>query len=236
MRLIAALVLMALAGFAISDYANAQAYQCRMPAAISVPQITRESAPRSVPISGYTLALSWSPEFCKGREMQAGQRTQCSGRNGRFGFIVHGLWPDGRSTWPQWCNNPRRLSSAEARQNMCMTPSARLLARQWAKHGSCMVRKPETYFKVTRILWDSLRMPSTDRLSREDGLTAGQFRDAFMRSNPDWPRSAIGIDLNRRGWLEEVRLCYGKDFMPKPCARRRYGPADAATMKIWRGL
>lgn len=216
--------------------AQAQAYQCRMPAAVSVPTISRDAAPRSVPVTGYTLALSWSPEFCKGREMQSGQRTQCSGRNGRFGFIVHGLWPDGRSTWPQWCANPRKVTPAEARRNMCMMPSTRLIARQWAKHGSCMTRTPATYFKVTRILWDSLRMPGMDSLSRSENLTAGDFREAFVAANPDWPRSAIGLDLNRRGWLEEVRLCYGKDFMPKRCERRRYGPADAASMKIWRGM
>ena len=119
---------------------------------------------------------------------------------------------------------------------MCMMPSASLIARQWAKHGSCMTRRPETYFKVTRILWNGLRLPDADRLSRDEGLTAGMLRDAFVRRNPDWPRNAVGIDLNRRGWLEELKLCYGKDFMPKACDKRRFGPKDSRRIKIWRGL
>ena len=44
--------------------ANAQAYQCRAPLVSGVPLITPDSKPRSVPTTGYTLALSWSPEFC----------------------------------------------------------------------------------------------------------------------------------------------------------------------------
>ena len=57
---------------------------------------------------------------------------------------------------------------------------ARLIARQWAKHGSCMTKRPETYFAVTRVLWESLRIPDYDRISREEGLTAGRIRQAFL--------------------------------------------------------
>ena len=117
-----------------------------------------------------------------------------------------------------------------------MMPSARLLASQWAKHGSCMTRSPRTYFKVTRILWNSIAFPEADYLSRDRDLTAGKLRDAFVDANPAWPREAVGIDRNRRGWLRELRLCYGKDFMPKACDGRRFGPADTARLKIWRGL
>ena len=221
---------------AAPQMARAQAYQCRIPAAVTVPQVQPDGPPRRVPVTGYTLALSWAPEFCKGRETRRSDAMQCSGRSGRFGLVVHGLWPEGRRIWPQWCTSPRKLSPAEARRNMCMTPSARLQARQWAKHGACMVRTPDRYFKVTRILWDGLRPPDLDRLSKEPGLTAGMLRDKWSYANPGWPRAAVGVKLNERGWLQELRLCYGKDFMPISCDRRRLGAADDAPMKIWRGL
>ncbi len=96
-------LLLAVALLGLPTKAIAQAYQCRMPQSVSVPQARADGPTRTDPVIGYTLALSWNPEFCKGRETDARQRTQCSGRNGRFGLIVHGLWPDGRSTWPQWC-------------------------------------------------------------------------------------------------------------------------------------
>ena len=223
-----------LLGFAAPLYAPA--YQCRVPEQVSVPRIEPDGPPRTMPITGYTLALSWAPEFCKPREGERRHAIQCSGRNGRFGMVVHGLWPEGRHGWPQWCPTARRVSPAEVRHNLCMSPSVSLLARQWAKHGACMVRRPETYLKVTRTLWDSLQMPDFDRLSRDEALTAGMIRTEFLRANPGFRREAVGVKLNERGWLKELRLCYAKDFRPKPCDRGRFGPPDAARVKIWRGL
>ena len=234
MRALCALVVLLCA---VPGTAFAQAYQCRVPQGpISVPKIERDGPVRQVPVTGYTLALSWSPEYCRGREARTADRRQCSGTNGRFGFIVHGLWPEGRSTWPQWCPAPRAPTSAELSRNLCMTPSARLLAHEWAKHGSCMVKTPSSYFKVTRILWNSLRWPDYDRIARTDELTAGEVRRAFADANRYWEPEHVGLVINERGWLEEMRLCYGKDFMPAKCDARRFGPKDSVPVKIWRGL
>ncbi len=189
-----------------------------------------------MPITGYTLALSWSPEYCRGREARVADARQCSGRAGRFGFIVHGLWPEGRGTWPQWCPAQRLPNSRELAPNLCMTPSAALLTHEWVKHGACMVKTPASYFRVTRILWNSLRWPDFDRISRGDSLTAGDIRTAFAEANRHWEPEHVGLVVNERGWLKEMRLCYGKDFMPARCDRRRIGPADATPVKIWRGL
>ena len=46
----------------------------------------------------------------------------------------------------------------------------------------------------------------------------------------------IAVMLNERGWLEELRLCYGRDWMPAACKRSTRGAADDAPAKIWRGL
>ncbi|MEM6266862.1 MAG: ribonuclease T, partial [Pseudomonadota bacterium] len=174
--------------------------------------------------------------FCKPRRDSASHRMQCSGDYGRFGLVVHGLWPQGARTWPQWCAARERLTPRDVRQALCMLPSARLVARQWAKHGSCMTRKPETYFGVTRVLWESLRIPDYDRISREDALTAGRIRQAFADANPGWSAGQVGVKLNERGWLQELRLCYSKRFRPTRCDSQRYGARDAAKAKIWRGL
>lgn len=218
--------------------AEGQAYQCSAPRApVSVPRVQPDGPRRQMEVAGYTLALSWSPEYCRFRQDSAKDARQCSGRAGRFGFIVHGLWPEGpRGSWPQWCPARRALSPAEVARNLCMTPSAALLAREWAKHGSCAFPGPETYYKVTRILWNSLRWPDYDRISRQEGLTAGDVRKAFADANPHWEPDMIGLELNSRGWLEEMRLCYASDFKPAACDASRYGPADETPAKIWRGL
>lgn len=220
----------------LPGHALAQAYQCRMPRALDAPFVERNGPERDMPITGYTLALSWSPEFCKGREGRRADALQCSGRNGRFGFVVHGLWPDGGRSWPQWCSTRQRPTGIEIARQLCISPSAKLVSRQWSKHGSCMVRKPETYFKVTRILWDSLRWPDYDRISRKDGLTAGDIRKAFVDANPGWREDAVGVHLDRKGWLEELRLCYSKRFLPTRCDRQRFGAGDTLKATIWRGF
>ena len=220
---------------AIPAQVSAQAYQCRIPSRVSVPDVPRDGSVRRSAVTGYTLALSWSPEFCKMREDSARHARQCSGRSGRFGLIVHGLWPAGDDHWPQWCESSRP-SPSDLNPNLCMTPSARLLVRQWEKHGSCMTRNPRTYFSVTRILFNGLRIPDYDRVSREDELTAGIIRTRFVDANRGWFAEAVGVHLNERGWLEELRLCYDGRFMPRKCDHRRFGAANAAPAKIWRGL
>ena len=218
--------------------AQAQAYQCRVPQGpVSVPAISRDGPVRQVPVTGYTLALTWSPEFCRTRQDSAAHRRQCSGRSGRFGFVVHGLWPEGRGTaWPQWCPTARRAASSDLAPNMCSTPSAAALAHEWAKHGACMASTPERYYRATRALWNSLRWPDYDRISRQEGLTAGDIRTAFADANRRWEPEHVGLVVNERGWLEGMRLCYGRDFLPARCDARRFGPSDGTPVKVWRGL
>jgi ribonuclease T2 len=188
---------------------------------------------RRVAIARYTFAASWSPEFCRNDR----RSMQCSGRHGRFGFVLHGLWPEAQlGPSPQWCSVAARPSPELIRRHLCMTPAPALLAHEWAKHGSCLTRTPEAYFRTAAILWRSLRWPDADRLSRKEGLTVGDLREAFVVANPAWKREQVGVELSRSGWLRELRLCFGRDFMPRNCPHGTLGPRDAAPLKIWRGL
>lgn len=104
----AAFLAMALLG--AGSTAHAQAYQCRIPQTLPVIAPPVPDGPvRRMPVTAYTLALSWSPEYCRGRENRPADHFQCSGRNGRFGLVLHGLWPEGgEGRWPQWCPTPRQ--------------------------------------------------------------------------------------------------------------------------------
>lgn len=221
-----------------SGVAHGQAYQCRAgDARLSTPPAKADAPARRTPIKGYTLALSWSPEFCRTQATHLAQRRQCSGDHGRFGFILHGLWPEGSGdSWPQWCRVAPAPPPATLKRHFCMTPSPSLMARQWAKHGTCMAQRSEQYFHIGAILWNSLVWPDYDRISREKAITAGTIRQAFITANPAWRANQIGVRLNSRGWLEEIRLCYGADFMPARCTPSRLGAPDKVTARIWRGL
>ena len=229
---------LAIALAVIPAVASAQAYQCRIPQGpVALPSIERDGPVRQTRVTGYTLALSWSPEFCRFRDDQARHARQCLGREGRFAFIVHGLWPNGpNGRYPQWCPARDAPTQGEMRGALCMSPDTRLIARQWAKHGSCMTSDAGVYLRVTDILWRSLRWPDFDRLSRRRGLTAGDVRETFAEANPYWDAEDVGLVVNERGWLREMRLCYGADFMPIACDARRYGPDDDEDVRIWRGM
>jgi ribonuclease T2 len=218
--------------------AQSQSYQCRAPSILQPTPAERKPAsePRRVrPIIGYTLALSWSPEFCRIRKDSARHKTQCSGDDGSFAFILHGLWPDAQgSTYPQWCRATKALSPAITKRNFCMMPSTRLMAREWAKHGSCMAKRPDTYFRVSRIMFNAVQYPNMDRLSRKP-LSAGQFRDAFAAVNNGLQPDMMRLKVNQRGWLQEVRLCLGKSFKPRRCPAAMQSIKSNRPIKIWRG-
>lgn len=222
----------------LSSTVSAQSYQCRAPSILKPAPAVRKPAnePRRVkPISGYTLALSWSPEFCRKRKRGLRFKDQCSGDDGSFAFILHGLWPDAQGpTYPQWCRTTKSLSPTIAKRNFCMMPSTRLMAREWAKHGSCMTKNPETYFRISRIMFNAVQFPNMDRMSRKP-LTAGQFRDAFAAVNDGLRPDMMRLKVNRRGWLQEVRLCLGKSFKPKRCPATMQSVKSDRQIRIWRG-
>lgn len=216
--------------------ALAQAYQCTIPRSVPPPRPVKPDGPvRRIPIASYTLAASWSPDYCK--TSGDTHSMQCAKANGRFGFVLHGLWPEGaRGTWPQWCGSARRPSPALIRQHLCMTPSADLIAHEWAKHGSCMAKSPENYFASAAKLWRSVLWPDADRLSRKKGLTVGDLREEFVAANNGWSRESVAVDVSRTGWLSGIRLCYDRDLHPTRCPAGKFGPADSKPLKIWRGL
>ncbi len=190
---------------------------------------------RRTATDGYILALSWSREYCKGREHDPAMRLQCSGEIGDFGFVLHGLWPEAKGpNYPQYCRSVGVLSRKVVADNICMTPSVQLLQHEWAKHGTCMARTPETYFGAAKLLVSAIEFPDMDRLSRKP-LNAVGLADAFADINEGLPANAVRVKSNERGWLQEVRICLGKDLKPRRCRAFTQGAADKAEVKIWRG-
>ena len=216
--------------------ALAQATQCRLPPRLEVPDARQpgDEPTRLVAVAGYTLALSWSPQYCRSHPDDG----QCDVSNGRFGFILHGLWPEGAgASYPQWCaRSPALIPEPVARAQFCTQPSPRLMAHEWAKHGTCATRNPGDYFAASRKLFASIRFPDMNALSRRR-IDVGGFKRLMSAANPRIMPSAITVSTDRRGdWLREVHICLTKAMLPEPCRRSRSGGApDGAALRIWRG-
>lgn len=217
--------------------ARAQAYSCAVP---TTPQRVRPDLPtpgqprRVLPIAGYTLALTWTPEFCRGRG-RAGAAFQC-GQGNRFGFTLHGLWPDGAGReWPQYCRPAALVPQPVVRRNLCATPSAQLIQHEWAKHGTCMSGyDPARYFDRATALYRRVRYPDMAALSRRP-LTAGGFATAMARANPGLRADMLRVTATRQGWLDEVWICLDKAFRYRRCPVHQGGVALTAALKVWRG-
>ena len=234
MKLSSALALASLTGL-LSSSAVSQAWQCVPPKNLPRPKIEgpKPGEARIVPVGGYLLTLSWSPEHC--HDPRNKDELQCSGKIGDFGFVLHGLWPEGiGKDYPAWCKKADLLPPKVIAKHMCMTPSVQLLQHEWAKHGTCMARRPEAYFDAAKLLYDAVEMPDMERLSRAP-LNAGGVADAFAAVNPGLPAKAVAVHTNKRGWLDEVRICLGKDLTPQTCGPDKQGAPAKAEVKVGKG-
>ncbi|AEI38144.1 MAG: ribonuclease I [Zymomonas mobilis subsp. pomaceae] len=191
---------------------------------------------RLTPITGYTLALGWSPEYCRGKTTRAADAYQC-GSGHFFGITLHGLWPEGRQgVYPQYCRETTLLPSTIINKMAEITPSAQILQHEWAKHGSCMTTKPEEYFARASAMFRSLHWPDMNKLASDPDLTAGQFSAAFAAVNHDIDPKAVKVITARRNWLSEIWICYDLDFKSKICDRDPTALPPEAKIKLKPGF
>ncbi|MBA4747872.1 MAG: ribonuclease T(2) [Sphingopyxis sp.] len=226
-----------LVGLALPVAAQAQALSCRIPDRIDVPRLERAprgEAARPMPVTGYLLSLSWSPQYCASRR-SPGERhdaVQCDGDAGRFGWVLHGLWPQGSGAqYPGWCRPARIVPQPVLREHLCMSPSVQLMQRQWAKHGICMSPTPAAYFRASAILYRALRWPDMAALGRGQP-TAGSVRRAFSARNRGVTPAMLAVTTDRAGWLQEVRLCLNGRMRPVICLPQQRGLRDSNPVKI----
>ena len=230
---VAAAALLALA----PTVALAQAPSCVAPDRTIIPRLEqpkRGEPVRNPPIAGYLLSLSWSPEHCAGvrNAKDARDRFQCSGENGRFGWVLHGLWPEAATPgYPQWCRPAKIVPQPVLRRHMCMTPSAQLLQHEWAKHGTCMSPDPASYFRAAEILFRTVNFPDLTALAARP-QTAGSIRQAFVARNRGIRPEMLAVATDRDGWLSEVRYCIGPRMKPQRCLPFQRGLADKRAVKV----
>jgi ribonuclease T2 len=182
----------------------------------------------------YMLALSWSPTWCASPAGRGDARQCGAGRgSGRgYDFVVHGLWPQYRNGWPQYCDSDARLAEQVVDAMLDLMPSRSLVRHQWNKHGTCTGLAPEDYFALTRRLHDEIRVPARYiDPGRTIEVSVQQFVGDFLATNRDMSRDMISVQCgNRRGRasLRELRICFTRDGALRNCGanERRQCRAD----------
>lgn len=224
--LLAALLLVACAG--------KDGPACEIPAELPRPMLegpTAREPRRLLPIGGYTLAVSWTPEYCVDRGSSPQDRIRC-GASKPFGFTLHGLWPDGEGAlWPQYCAPTRLVPEAVIREHLCSTPSPQLIQHEWEKHGTCMAKAPAEYFAKSGELFGALRFPDMAAYSGRT-MRAADFQKAFADANPGMAPDQMRLNIGRSGWLEEVWLCLDKSFRHRACPAHQGGAEPDQIVRI----
>lgn len=165
----------------------------------------------------YVLSLSWSPQHCASSGGGSGD-PQCDSRR-RYGFVVHGLWPQYESGFPQSCAAGGTLDGTVINSVIDIMPSPTLVRHEWAKHGTCSGMDAPTYFAQVRAAYAVVNIPSTYHSpSKALRVAASQIKQDFEQANPGIDGSDLAV-LCAGKFLQEVRICFDKSLHPRKCGR-----------------
>lgn len=163
----------------------------------------------------YVLSLSWSPQFCQTRKFPPTDQ-QC-GDGKRFGFIVHGLWPQYEKGYPESCPSTYQLPEATVDKVLRMMPSQKLIRHEWEKHGTCSGLSAEQYFQQVETVFAGLKIPSPYQSPTAPVVTSlAELKKSFLEANPQLAETSITAQCSGV-YLREVRICLRKDLSPMPC-------------------
>jgi len=157
----------------------------------------------------YLLTLSWSPEFCHSHA----DRPEC--QSGHHGFVVHGLWPQYVDGYPENCSNAPGLANPGEMGDIM--PDAGLVAHEWSTHGTCSGLDAESYFKLLRRAFASIRVPEKFLATRENFSTEpDEVKREFVQANPRFSAEDMTVSCGNN-YLTAVSLCMTKDMKPTAC-------------------
>jgi ribonuclease T2 len=173
------------------------------------------------PVAGtfdyYVMSLSWSPEHCATKP-HTSDDPQC-GLSRRFGFVLHGLWPQYERGYPQSCSTSMQLGNDVVDSMLDIMPSPDLVRHEWAKHGTCSGLSPETYFGNARAAFSSVKIPPRyDDPTNAFRTAVSEVKQAFQATNPDIDAGEMAVECSGR-FLQEVRVCLDKDLRPRACGQ-----------------
>ena len=183
--------------------------------AASLPAQPRPASPGEFDF--YVFSLSWSPDYCAS-PAGARDRLQCVER--KYGFVVHGLWPQFESGWREPCSNaPLTLPAALKRDVLEIMPSQRLMNHEWRTHGTCSGLTPQKYFESILTTWANVRFPERlKNLTKEQvEFSPADIEHQFVAANTGLKPNMLSVNCKGR-FLSEVRICLDKNLKFRACS------------------
>lgn len=164
----------------------------------------------------YLLSLSWSPEYCAG---PGGPRDpgQCSeGR--RYGFVVHGLWPQYERGYPDGCGAGSTVPQDIVQSMLPLMPSPKLIQHEWDKHGVCSGLPVGKYFQTVAKGFAAVKIPDAYKQPVSSvEVQPDEVKRKFAGANASFPAAAFRIACSGR-YLSEIRVCLTKDLKGRACS------------------
>jgi ribonuclease T2 len=168
----------------------------------------------------YLLSLSWSPAFCQSDP----GAPECNGTR-RFGFIVHGLWPQNERGWPENCNVQQQVPADVVSGISDIMPARGLIYHEWSAHGTCSGLDPQDFFALVRRAFAGIRVPaSLSGITQQIEQSPSAIAAEFVHANPTLAPQSIVVTCSRQDAprLREVHICLDRELKPRACS------ADAA--------
>ncbi|KAK9903635.1 hypothetical protein M0R45_001114 [Rubus argutus] len=196
-------------------------------------EIGARGKPRQREFDYFNLALQWPGTYCQRTRHCCSSNACCRGSNSPSVFTIHGLWPDyNDGTWPACCTR-KHFDEKEISTLLdplekywpslsCGNPSSCHGGKGsfWEKHGTCsapvtgdeynyFLTTLNVYFKynVTKVLNEAGYVPSNTEKYPLGGIVSA-IQNAFHAT----PKLAC-----RNGAVEELHICFYKDFKPRDC-------------------
>jgi ribonuclease T2 len=163
----------------------------------------------------YLLALTWSPSYCAA-EGGARDDGQCqSGR--RYGFLVHGLWPQYERGYPEDCPTNLAPSRTDIRGLSDLMPAEGLVRHEWRTHGACSGLAPADYLQTIRRAREAINIPAAFRnIAGYKTVSPSEVEAAFVAANPGLEPGDMAVTCDGRR-LREVRICLTSDLRFRAC-------------------
>nr|CAD1838925.1 unnamed protein product [Ananas comosus var. bracteatus] len=192
----------------------------------------------------FMLALQWPGTICRSTH-HCCSSNGCCGSNPLTYFTIHGLWTDyDDGTWPSCCSHsgfdinkissllptlkkywPSLYCSSSSR---CFGGKGPIWAHEWGnvtsyllkKHGTCsypVIQDEYSYFSTTLDLYSKYNVT---KILETAGIEATNGEKYLLGDIVSAIKKGFGASpllVCKHGSLEELRLCFYKDFTPRDC-------------------